>query len=224
MPSTSTKKIRAKAIIFDLDGTMVDTTPLVERHWHLFAKENGLDGYKARSHGVRTMETFEKWAPHKATPEEVAEFEKKLADESDGISVLPGVSSLLEKIPSDKWGIYTGGTQYMAKKRLEQSKLPRPRTVICGDMLTKGKPDPAGYIRAAKEVGYQSNDVIVFEDAPAGVKSGRAAGAVVIACVTSHTVDQLKEAGAHYVVNFLTDVDLTVLPDNSLEVQVKNIL
>lgn len=193
------------------------------------------------SHGVRTMETFEKWAPHKATPEEVAEFEKKLADESDGISVLPGVSSLLEKIPSDKWGIYTGGTQYMAKKRLEQSKLPRPRTVICGDMvndififiycsnelsfqLTKGKPDPAGYIRAAKEVGYQSNDVIVFEDAPAGVKSGRAAGAVVIACVTSHTVDQLKEAGAHYVVNFLTDVDLTVLPDNSLEVQVKNIL
>lgn len=66
--------------------------------------------------------------------------------------------------------------------------------------------------------------MIVFEDAPAGIKSGCAAGAVVIACVTSHTVDQLKEAGAHYVVKFLTDVDLTVLPDDSLEVQVNNIL
>lgn len=83
------------------------------------------------------METFEKWAPHKATPEKVAEFERKLADESDGVSVLPGVTSLLEKIPTDKWGIYTGGTQYMAKKRLGQSKLPRPRTVICGDMVKK---------------------------------------------------------------------------------------
>ncbi|KAG2230866.1 hypothetical protein INT48_003029 [Thamnidium elegans] len=224
MAPTGTKNFLAKAIIFDLDGTMVDTTPLVEHHWHLFAKENGLDGYKARSHGVRTMETFEKWTPHKATPEEVAEFERKLADESDGVRVLPGVISLLEKIPTDKWGIYTGGTQYMAKKRLEQSKLPRPGTVICGDMLTKGKPDPAGYIRAAKEVGYQGNEVIVFEDAPAGVKSGRDAGAVVIACATSHTVDQLKDAGAHCVVKFLTDVDLTVLPDGSLKVEVKNIL
>lgn len=66
--------------------------------------------------------------------------------------------------------------------------------------------------------------MIVFEDAPAGIKSGRAAGAIVIACATSHTVDQLKEAGAHYVVKFLTDVDITVLPDDSLEVQVNNII
>lgn len=74
--------------------------------------------------------------PQKATMEYVKEFETKLANESEGVSILPGVTSLLDKIPIDKWGIFTAGTQYMADKRLKQTDLPRPRTVICGDMVS----------------------------------------------------------------------------------------
>ncbi|KAI8085559.1 HAD-superfamily hydrolase subfamily IA, variant 3, partial [Thamnidium elegans] len=226
MSSENTKYIRTKAFVFDLDGTLIDTTPLVERHWHRFANENGLDGNKIleTSHGVRTIETISKWAPHKATPDYITEFEKNLADEWEGVSILPGITTLLQKIPSDKWGIFTSSSEYMTKKRLEQCHLPTPHSVVCGDMVGRGKPDPEGYIRVARELGFEGKDVIVFEDAPAGIKSALNAGATVIACATTHTVDQLKQAGANCVVSLLTEVDFTILPDGSFEVQVKNTL
>ncbi|GAA5798793.1 hypothetical protein HPULCUR_004199 [Helicostylum pulchrum] len=199
MSSENTEYFRTKAFIFDLDGTLIDTTPLVERHWHRFADENGLDGNKAK-------------------------FEKKLADEWEGVSILPGITTLLQKVPSNKWGIFTSSSEYMTKKRLEQCHLPTPHSVVCGDTVERGKPDPEGYVRAARELGFEGKDVIVFEDAPAGIKSARDAGATVIACATTHTVDQLKQAGANCVVSLLTEIDFTILPDGSFEVQVKNTL
>ncbi|KAG2236774.1 hypothetical protein INT48_006958, partial [Thamnidium elegans] len=90
MSSENTKYIRTKAFVFDLDGTLIDTTPLILE----------------TSHGVRTIETISKWAPHKATPDYITEFEKNLADEWEGVSILPGITTLLQKIPSDKWGIF----------------------------------------------------------------------------------------------------------------------
>lgn len=77
-----------------------------------------------------------KWTPHKATPEHADLFEKKLSQESDGVSVLPGVAALLEKTPIHKWGIYTGGNKYMAKKRLEQCHINAPEALVCGDMVS----------------------------------------------------------------------------------------
>ncbi|KAI7887577.1 HAD-like domain-containing protein [Mucor mucedo] len=225
-PPANTHYYRTKGFIYDLDGTLIDTIPLVERHWHQFALEHGLDGNKIleTSHGVRTIETMARWTPDKATAEHADMFEKKLAEESEGVSILPGVSALLQKTPIHKWGICTGGNQYMARKRLEQCQIHTPDAFVCGDMVSKGKPDPEGYSRVAKELGLEGKDVIVFEDAPSGVKSARAAGATVIACATTHSVDQLKEAGAHSVVHFLTDVDFTSLPDGTFEVEVKNAL
>lgn len=76
-----------------------------------------------------------KWTPHKATPEHAAEFERQLAEETEGLTVLPGISTLLQKIPHDKWAICTGGNEYMARKRLEQCEIPAPRVFICGDMV-----------------------------------------------------------------------------------------
>ncbi|KAK4515749.1 uncharacterized protein ATC70_010702 [Mucor velutinosus] len=227
MPSSpSTKYYRAKAFVFDLDGTLIDTIPLVEKFWHQFAFEHGLDGNKilATSHGVRTIETMAKWTPDKATPEHAHDFERKLAEESEGVSVLPGISTLLQKIPHGKWGICTGGNEYMARKRLEQCDIQAPDAIVCGDMVSQGKPHPECYTRVIQELEYQPQDVIVFEDAPAGVEAAVRAGAQVIACATTHTVDQLKEAGAHSVVQLLTDVDFTNLPDGSFEVEVKSTL
>lgn len=224
-PTENTKHYRAKAFIFDLDGTLINTNALVERFWHEFAMENGLDGEKIleTSHGVRAYETMKKWAPEKATEELATDFEKRLADESEGVSLMPGVCTLLQKIPSNRWGIYTGGNLYMAKNRLDQCNLTIPRVFVCGDMVTHGKPHPEGYLRAVEELGFRPEEVIVFEDAPAGVKAAHASGAQVIACKTTHRSTVLKEAGADAVTELLTNVDLTILPDGSFEVQVKNV-
>ncbi|OBZ82989.1 Sugar phosphatase YfbT [Choanephora cucurbitarum] len=221
MASLKHNHFRAKGFVFDLDGTLIDTTPLVTRFWRQFAIENGIDGDKilATSHGVRTIETMARWTPHKATEDHVRDFEKRLAEDSEGVSVLPGVASLIDKIPLGHWGVCTAGTEYMARKRLEQCDIPAPKVLICGDMVSQGKPHPEPYLKAIEELNLEPHNVIVFEDAPAGVQSAKAAGAHVIACKTTHTADQLKEAGADCIVDLLTDVDFINLPDGSFEVQ-----
>lgn len=78
---------------------------------------------------------MERWTPDKATPEHAEMFEKKLAEETDGVSILPGVAALIEKTPIHKWGIYTGGNEYMARKRLEQVQIKAPDAMVCGDMV-----------------------------------------------------------------------------------------
>ncbi|KAI8052594.1 HAD-superfamily hydrolase subfamily IA, variant 3 [Gilbertella persicaria] len=226
MSHSNTKYYRAKAFVFDLAGTLIDTTPLVNRFWRQFALENGVDGDKilATSHGVRTIETMAKWTPHRATEEHAQDFERKLAEDSDGVSLLPGVSTLLQKLPHGKWAICTAGNSYMAKKRLEQCDIDLPEVLVCGDMVSHGKPHPEPYLKAIEKLGFKPEEVIIFEDAPAGVKSAKAAGAQVIACKTTHSLEQLKEAGAHEVIELLTDIDFVTLPDASFEVQVKNTL
>lgn len=89
------------------------------------------------SHGVRTIETMARWTPEKATPKDADLFEKKLAEASDGLSVQPGVAALLEKTPLHKWGICTGGNEYMARKRLEQCHIHAPNALVCGDMVKR---------------------------------------------------------------------------------------
>ncbi|KAL1930310.1 hypothetical protein VTP01DRAFT_10472 [Rhizomucor pusillus] len=218
--------LRAKAFVFDLDGTLIDTTPLVERHWREFALEHDLDPEKilTTSHGRRTIETIAEWVPHKATIEYVDQLERRLAEKTEGVSVLPGVTNLLEKIPLGRMAICTAGNRFMAETRLNQCSIAVPTVMATGDVVTAGKPEPEGYLLTAKGLKEDPKDCIVFEDAPAGVRAARAAGMQCIACTTTHTKEQLKEAGATYVVSFLTDVDITSLPDGSFEVIVTNTL
>ncbi|KAG0173885.1 hypothetical protein DFQ30_006716 [Apophysomyces sp. BC1015] len=221
-----THTLRAKAFIFDLDGTLIDTTPLVERHWRAFAMEHELDAEKilATSHGRRTIETMEQWVPHQATAERAAAFERTLAQQSDGLSILPGVLALLEKIPVDRYGIFTAGNSHMAETRLTQCNMAIPRAMATGDTVSRGKPDPEGCFMIAKELHVEPQDCLVFEDSPHGIAAACAAGMQSIGCTTTHTADQLKEAGATKVVSLLTDVDITLLPDGTFELSVINSL
>ncbi|KAI8386938.1 HAD-superfamily hydrolase subfamily IA, variant 3 [Blakeslea trispora] len=225
MTSLRQNHFRAKGFVFDLDGTLIDTTPIVNRFWKQFAIENGLDADKilATSHGVRTIETMTRWTPHKATEDHARDFEKRLAEDSEGVSVLPGVATLIDKIPLGHWGVCTAGTEYMARKRLEQCDISIPEVLICGDMVSQGKPHPEPYLKAIEKLNLKPQDVIVFEDAPAGIRSAKEAGAQVIACKTTHTASQLKEAGADCIVELLTDVDFINLPDGTFEVQATSI-
>lgn len=90
--------------------------------------------------------------------------------------------------------------------------------------MSRGKPDPEGYLSAAERLGIDPKDCLVFEDAPAGVQAARAAGMACIACATTHSVEQLKEAGASCVVEFLTDVDVEQLPDGNFDVIASRLL
>ncbi|KAI8388035.1 2-deoxyglucose-6-phosphate phosphatase [Radiomyces spectabilis] len=226
MSRSPSQGFRCKAFVFDLDGTLIDTTPLVIKHWRDFANEHDLDPEKIleSSHGRRTIETIARWVPELATPEVVAEMERKVADQTEGVSILPGVRNLLDKIPQNRIAVCTAGTEYMATTRLKQCEITLPKVMATGDRVTHGKPHPESYLLAAHELGYAPEDCLVFEDAPAGVKSGRAAGMQVIACTTTHSAEELRESGATKIVQFLSDVEIVPLPDGNFEVLVSNAL
>ncbi|ORX50908.1 HAD-superfamily hydrolase subfamily IA, variant 3 [Hesseltinella vesiculosa] len=223
--------------VFDLDGTLIDTTPLVIKYWQRFAAEHGLDPEKilATSHGRRTIETVAEWVPEKATQENVDRMERLLADEDEGVTgktgrqhgkkqVLPGVKRLLETIPAHRWGICTAGTTYMATARMAQCGLTLPDSLATGDTVKNGKPDPEGYLMVAAGLHVPAEKCVVFEDAPAGVCAGKAAGMTVIACTTTHTADQLKKAGADFIVPFLSEVQVNLTGDGNFEVDVRQLL
>lgn len=158
--------------------------------------------------------------PHKATIEYATEMERRLADESEGVSLLPGAEALLQKVPAGKFGICTGGMRYMVESRFKQCNLVLPGVLATADSVQNGKPHAEGYLQAAAGLGMDPKDCVVFEDAPSGVRAARAAGMDVVAVLTTHSREQLEEAGATYIVPFLTEVDIQVLPDETYEVLV----
>lgn len=96
------------------------------------------------SHGLRTIDTLKHWTPDLATPEIADQYERKLTDVSEGVSILPGVTSLLASIPHEKYGICTSAKSYMAEARLKQCDMDIPRALITADKVAHGKPDPEG--------------------------------------------------------------------------------
>ncbi|KAI9477830.1 MAG: putative glycerol-3-phosphate phosphatase [Benjaminiella poitrasii] len=219
-----TQTLDSKAFIFDLDGTLIDTTPLVIKYWTGFAKEHSLDPAQilASSHGRRTIETIQRWVPNLATLEYVMEFEGKLAKETEGVIILPGVMDILNNIREEDWTVNTAGTHLMATTRLSQFGIKVPKDMATGDKLTKGKPDPEGYLLAAKLLHRDPKDCIVFEDAEAGVRAAIAAGMKCIACLTTHSFEQLKEAGATVIVDRLDSVHIEKQKDGTYKTIIEN--
>ncbi len=190
-----------KAIIFDLDGVLVDSSEAVERHWQEWADKHSLDMTHVRSimHGRRAVETMQMVAPHLDIPREAAEFAAIEAAETDGHVPIEGAAALLHILPPDKWGVATSGTRAIALARLGSVGLPIPRVLVTADDVERGKPAPDPYLMAASQLGVAPEDCVVIEDAPAGVKAAVAAGMQVIALTTSHPRTELQEA------NFIID-------------------
>ncbi|GAA5807205.1 hypothetical protein MFLAVUS_000560 [Mucor flavus] len=221
-----TKTLNSKAFVFDLDGTLIDTTPLVIKYWTDIAKEYNLDPSQilATSHGRRTIETLERWIPVLATKEYVNDLEARLCVIMEGVSVLPGVVDLLASIPNQDWTVNTAGTHIMAITRLAQFGIHVPEKLATGDKVNFGKPHPEGYLMAAEMINRDAKDCLAFEDAPAGVKAAIAAGMECVACVTTHTIEQLKEAGATIIVNRLDSVRIEKQEDGSYNTIIGNVI
>lgn len=201
--------ITCKAIIFDLDGVLVDSDPIAERHWRRWAEKRDIPFERIASmyHGRPTEETIRQVAPHLDAEAEARVKEKAEAEDTDGLAAFGGARSLLNGLPAERWAIATSGTRRTAEKRIAHTELPMPRVLITADDVKRGKPAPEAYLLAAAGLDVDPADCIVFEDAPAGVEAAQAAGARVIAVASTNTVDALQAADC--VVENISRVDVT---------------
>lgn len=203
------------AILFDLDGVLVDSTRQVDREWREWAARKGVDGdaVMAIAHGVRTIEVIRRVAPHLDAEAEAGAIESHEASDQRGVVVMPGAADLVKSIPDGRWGVVTSGTRLLAQNRLRYCGLPVPEVLVTSDDVVNGKPDPEPYLKGAERLGMQPTDCLVIEDAPAGIKSARAGGMKVIGLASTYPVTRLAEAEADAVARGLALISLTVEGD-----------
>ncbi|MCT9078106.1 HAD-IA family hydrolase [Streptomyces fulvoviolaceus] len=187
--------IHAQALLFDNDGTLVSSLESVQRCWTRWAVEYGLtaeDFGRVELHGRTAAEIAADLLPADVVPAAVARIEKlEVEDVSDGgVHLLPGTKDFLDALPADRWAVVTSATRRLAEARLDAVGI-LPKMLIAADDVTRGKPDPEPYLLAARELGVDPAHCVVFEDAPAGLAAGRAAGMTTVALATTHQAHEL---------------------------------
>lgn len=226
----SVANFHVDAILFDMDGTLVDSTAGVVGAWETFAKTYpGLDvtNILSSSHGVRTVENLAKYCnitdPAKLEDEAVR-FEQAIVDSSradgrKGIVALPGVRSIIDELlpakgfPRPRWAICTSATRSYASAALEIAEIDIPDVFVVAEDVDKGKPSPDPYLLGASRCGVEPSKCLVFEDAPAGVRSGLAAGCKVVGLLTTHSRQQMEESQPHLLVSDLSSVTVKLHED-----------
>jgi sugar-phosphatase len=203
-------QLQCAALFFDLDGVLINSTPAVERVWRRWAIEHGFNPEEAvaRAHGRPSITTVREYLPNADHEAENREVERREIEDLEGVAPLPGALELLSRLPSNRWTIVTSCTRPLAEVRIKAAGLPVPKKLITSSDITNGKPHPEPYLKAANLLGFDAANCVVLEDAPAGIRSGRAAGARVIAFKTTASDPALLAAGANWIVNDCADVRL----------------
>ena len=174
--------LHAHAILFDMDGTLVDSSAVIMRVLYGWAERHGLERARIDQlpHGRKTRDTIAGLAPHLDLATEVAALDAAELADLDGISAVAGAATLLAALQPEQWAVVTSADRELARLRLAAAGLPLPQLLIAGDSVVNGKPAPDGYLLAAERLGWRPDECIVFEDAPAGITAGVAAGMRVI--------------------------------------------
>ncbi|KAI0202375.1 HAD-like protein [Astrocystis sublimbata] len=207
-------------LLFDMDGTIIDSTAAVVKHWTTIGSEIGVDPevILQTSHGRRSIDMLKILAPEKATLEYVQRMEGMLPKKYGADAVeIPGARALLDQLIAAKapWAIVTSGTEPLVHGWLEVLKLPHPEHLVTAESVENGKPDPACYKLGWSRLGMPGNaNVLVLEDSPAGIEAGKAAGCKVIGLVTSHTMEQVVAAQPDWVVRDLSSVKMVSCGDD----------
>jgi sugar-phosphatase len=199
---------RCSALLFDLDGVLIDSTPAVARVWTRWAVEHGFDPETVvhKAHGRPSRITIRELLPNADIDREDREVERREMEDLDGVVLLPGAGQLLNSLPPARWTIATSCTRALAEVRLRAAGLPIPKTMITSSDVKIGKPDPEPYLKAAAKLGFAASDCVVVEDAASGVRAGKAAGARVIAFLTTMIRRDLEDAGADWIVQNCADI------------------
>ena len=180
---------RYAAFLFDMDGTLINSIPSAIRAWTAWAERHGIDvdELMAVMHGVRAIETIRRFAPPGVDPQ--AEFEALLQAEIDDVAdvvEIPGAAAFTAALPADRWAIVTSAPRSLAEVRLRAAGLATPAVMVTADDVERGKPAPDCFLLAAERLGVSAAECLVWEDAPAGIAAGEAAGADVMVITATH--------------------------------------
>jgi mannitol-1-/sugar-/sorbitol-6-phosphatase len=203
-------EISCAACLFDLDGVLINSTPAVARVWRRWAIEHGFNPEEvvARAHGRPSLTTVREYLPNADHEAENREVERREIEDLEGVVPLPGALDLLASLPEDRWTIVTSCTRPLAEVRIKAAGLPLPKKLITSNDIQHGKPHPEPFLKGAAVLSFPASDCIVFEDVPAGVRSGKSAGCRVIAFANTVAAGTLKEAGADWVRRNCGDLEL----------------
>lgn len=204
--------IHCAAVLFDMDGVLVDSTPAVARVWTIWAEAHGFDPEEVvrKAHGRPSLATIRELLPNGSHEAENREVERQEIEDIADVVALPGALDLLRSIPQKRWAVVTSATRALAEVRLRAAGLPSPDHLVTATDLERGKPFPDPYLKGAEILGMAPADCVVAEDAASGVRSAKAAGARVLALRTTSPDSELLGAGA----DWLAD-DLSSLSSNS---------
>ncbi|OBZ95090.1 glycerol-3-phosphatase [Pararhizobium polonicum] len=192
-----------------MDGTLLDSTAVVERIWGDWATRHGFDPatFIRTIHGVRAIDVITPLGLDNVDPQlEALQLQALEMEDIDGIVPIAGVVDFLNGLPREKWAIVTSAPLELAKRRMAAAGIPMPGIIVSGEDVTYGKPDPACYRLGAERLGVDPADCLVFEDAPAGIRSGETAGAEIVVISATHrhpmktmhlTLENYRQAGFH---------------------------
>ena len=200
---------RCSAILFDLDGVLLDSTRVVAAQYARWALENGLDPVVVMhaAHGVRTIEVIQRVAPHLDAEAETSKIEQREAV-ADEVVRMPGAVELVNSIPKGRWCVVTSGTRFLATTRMRRFGVPIPNILVTADDVQQGKPHPEPYLRGAELLRVNPADCVVVEDAPAGIQAAHAAGMKVISLPSTYPENELHEADA--IVSGLSEIKVSL--------------
>jgi sugar-phosphatase len=180
---------RYKALLFDMDGTVLNSIAAAERVWRAWATDHGLDveSFLPTIHGARTVDTIVALQLPGINPEIEAQgiAEAEIAS-VDGIVEIAGAAKFLRSLPVNRWAIVTSAPLALATARLKAAGLPFPPVLVTSEDVTIGKPDPEGYELAAQKLGVNVKECLIFEDSAVGILAAEAAGAQVIVVAEAH--------------------------------------
>jgi len=188
--------LTCSAVLFDLDGVLVDSTPAVERVWRDWANEHGLDpDYVVQwAHGRRSIETIRRVAPALDAPKENLKVERSEIEDLEGVRAIEGAAELLAAMPPGQWTVVTSATRELAEARMRYVNLPLPKDAITAELVERGKPHPEPYLKGAALLGFPPDECLVMEDTAAGIASAKTAGMQVIGLTTTYQAHELREA------------------------------
>ncbi|WP_046116726.1 HAD family hydrolase [Ensifer aridi] len=203
------------ALLFDMDGTLLNSMAVVERVWGAWAVRNGIDpiAFLPSVHGVRAVDTISKLGLLIDPVQEARDLAEAEIADVEGIVEIPGARAFLNALPPEKWAIVTSAPLELAARRLAAASIPLPRLMVTGEDVSAGKPDPQGYLLAAARLGVRPEDCLVFEDAPAGILAGKAAGAEVAVITGAHAA---ASGTPHVTLEHYTDVEARLGTDGRL--------
>jgi sugar-phosphatase len=177
------------AFLFDMDGTIVNSIAVANRVWTGWAERHGLDAAEVIEvlHGVQVATTVRRFATADMDVEhEAALITAAEVADVDGVVEIAGAGAFLRSLPRERWAVVTSAPRQLAIRRMEAAGLPVPPVLVSAEDVRNGKPSPDCFVAAAKKLGVSASDCLIWEDAPAGIAAGEAAGAAVIVVEATH--------------------------------------